>query len=161
MSDHDAALYIRTDGRRRFVDMAAAVGFVILWSSGTIFADLGLRSANALSFLALRLLSSAVIMWGICLAMRPKFPETSREWIQILLTGLLLQAAYQTFFFYSLELGISPGLLAIVLGVQPLVTAVITARHVRRVEWLGLVLGLVGLCVSVGCAGIGPAGMGD
>jgi len=123
--------------------------FVFLWSSGVIFVDIGLRDAGPLSFLAVRLLASAVFLWIVCFWIRPPFPKDRATWQSLVVTGLLLQAGYQIFFFYALAHGVSPGLLAIILGIQPLMTAVLTRGHLTAVQWLGLLLGMLGLGLVV------------
>lgn len=72
--------------------------FVFLWSSGVIFVKWGLHFATPLSFLAVRLILSAMLMALISLWVHPRFPQTVQAWVDTLVTGLLLQVGYQTFF---------------------------------------------------------------
>lgn len=57
-----------------------------------------------------------------------------------------MQAGYQTFFFLALDKSISPGILSIILGAQPIITAIITKEWN---QWPGLILGVVGLILVV------------
>ena len=128
---------------------AVPMTFVLMWSSGAIFAELGLQSTGPLTFLALRLLLSMVIMWSICLGIRPTFPRSISEWRNILITGVFLQAGYQVFFFEALAHHVSPGLLTIILGMQPILTAVVGKEHTTKAQWVGLSFGMIGLILVV------------
>lgn len=123
--------------------------FVLMWSSGAIFAKLGLQSTEPLTFLALRLLFSMAIMWLICLLIRPDFPQTISEWRNILITGMFLQAGYQIFFFDALAHQVSPGLLTIILGIQPILTAIVGKERITGAQWAGLLFGMMGLILVV------------
>lgn len=131
------------------VSSAVPITFVLMWSSGAIFVELGLQSTEPLTFLALRLLFSMAIMWLICLRIRPAFPRTISEWRNILITGLFLQAGYQIFFFDALAHQVSPGLLTIILGMQPILTALGGKERISGVQWAGLLFGMIGLILVV------------
>lgn len=131
------------------LQMLIPMTFVLMWSSGAIFAKLGLEFTGPLTFLALRLILSWIIIGSLCLIIRPEFPRNMGQWRHILLTGLFLQTGYQTFFFYALAHGVSPGLLTIILGMQPIVTQGFSKDHVGILQWVGLILGLLGLVLVV------------
>jgi drug/metabolite transporter (DMT)-like permease len=125
------------------------VSFILTWSSGAIFVKLGLEYANPFTFVFLRFLLSTALLWGVCLTIRSTYPKTFKEWGYILLTGLLLQAGYQIFYFFSLHYHMSPGILAIILGAQPIITAFFGDSKTRYFQWIGLFLGLSGLVLVV------------
>lgn len=81
--------------------------------------------------------------------LRSTYPKTVKEWGYIVLTGLLLQAGYQIFYFFALDQHMSPGILAIILGAQPIITAFFGETKTRYYQWLGLFLGLSGLILVV------------
>jgi drug/metabolite transporter (DMT)-like permease len=123
--------------------------FILTWSSGAIFVKLGLEYANPFTFVFLRFLLSTALLWGICLTIRSTYPKTVKEWGYIVLTGLLLQAGYQIFYFSALDHHMSPGILAIILGAQPIITAFFGETKTRYYQWFGLFLGLSGLILVV------------
>lgn len=123
--------------------------FVLLWSSGAIFVEFGLRDAGPFSFLFLRFLAVVMILAGICLWIKVKWPETKAEWRDAAVSGVFMQAGYQVFFFMALAYEVSPGLLAIILGAQPILTTLWINRRVGGGQWAGLVLGLLGLVFVV------------
>lgn len=134
---------------KKYFFIVVPVFFVFLWSSGAIFVELGLQYTKPFTFLSLRLLFAAIIMWLVCLCLRSPFPETLAAWRNILITGIFLQAGYQTFFFLALAHNLSPGLLAIILGAQPIITSTLTKEGTSRMQWFGLLLGILGLILVV------------
>lgn len=121
--------------------------FLLLWSSGSVATAIGLGHVNPWMFLLLRSLGTAVIAWSIWLVRRDALPSNSRQWLRAVSAGLLLQFAYQAAFFLALEAGIAPGLLALIVATQPLLTAAVT-RERGALVWAGIVLGLAGLVLA-------------
>lgn len=131
--------------------------FVLLWSSGAIFAELGLRHASAFVFLAARFaLASLVLAVLACVRGRWLPPRGERR--MAALTGLLMMGGYSIFYLLALEREIAPGVLATILGVQPIVTLAIVERRWQPMRVAGLGLSLAGLALVV-CRGVGDAGM--
>ena len=103
--------------------------FVLLWSSGALFAKSGLAHASASVFLSLR--------FGIALAVLSLLALWHGHWLprrdlrRVALTGALLVGGYSVFYLLALDFGITPGLLATLLGVQPIATLVLTDRPLR------------------------------
>ncbi len=123
--------------------------FVVLWSTGFIAAKYGLPDAEPLTFLALRFVLVAILMLVMSLGLGAAWPANWREAGHIALVGILIQATYLGGVFYAIAHGVSAGTAALIVGLQPLITAslvglllgeVVTAR-----QWLGVVLGFVGL----------------
>jgi drug/metabolite transporter (DMT)-like permease len=73
-------------------------------------------------------------------------------------TGLVLLGAYQIFYLLALQLNVTPGVMATLMGVQPILTVVLMERQRSWQRMFGLALGLVGLIMVV-YQGIGLAGM--
>jgi drug/metabolite transporter (DMT)-like permease len=90
-----------------------------------------------------------IIMWLICLRLKYPLPTRASEWWNVLVTGLFLQVGYQTFYFFSLSYDVSPGLLAIILGAQPIFTTLLMREKTTSGQWLGLGLGILGLFLVV------------
>ena len=108
------------------IDRIAAVApylFVLFWSSGFVAAKGGLSGAEPLTFLALRFALVTLIMLGIALVLRADWPRTRHELGQLVLTGLLMQALYFSTTYEAFAAGISAAALALILGLQPLITA--------------------------------------
>ncbi|KVZ97443.1 DMT family transporter [Burkholderia territorii] len=131
--------------------------FVLLWSSGAIFAELGLRHASAFVFLTARFaLASLVLLVPAIMRGRWLPPRGARR--MAAMTGLLMMGGYSIFYLLALERGIAPGVLATILGVQPILTLAIVERRWRPMRVAGLALSLAGLALVV-CRGVGGAGL--
>lgn len=131
--------------------------FVLLWSSGAIFAELGLRHASAFVFLTARFaLASLVLLVPAVMRGRWLPPRGARR--MAALTGLLMMGGYSIFYLLALERGIAPGVLATILGVQPILTLAIVEQRWRPMRVAGLGLSLAGLALVV-CRGVGGTGL--
>ncbi len=136
---------------RSFEDFAvfAAPGvFVVLWASGFVGAKLGLAYAEPLTFLSIRMIA-VVLLLGILMAFtRPKWPGAAGM-MHSALTGLMVHGLYLGGVFVSLENGMSAGLSALVVSLQPVLTSTIANRwlgeRVAARQWIGLALGLLGV----------------
>jgi drug/metabolite transporter (DMT)-like permease len=127
--------------------------FVVLWSTGFIGAKLGLPHADALSFLLVRYILVVSLMTLLALAMRAPWPKDGRQWFHIGVAGLLVHAIYLGGVFVSISKGLPAGVASLVVGIQPLLTAVgagwLLNETVLRRQWLGLVLGFAGVAMVV------------
>jgi len=132
---------------------AAPLLFVLLWSTGFIGAKFGLPHAEPLSFLLVRYLLVISLMTLIALATRAPWPRDARHWFHIGVAGLLVHAIYLGGVFVSISKGLPAGVASLVVGIQPLLTAVgagwLLNETVLKRQWLGLVLGFVGVAMVV------------
>jgi drug/metabolite transporter (DMT)-like permease len=123
--------------------------FVVLWSTGFIGAKYGLPYAEPLTFLALRFFLVAALMLVAALALGAAWPRRWRDVADTALVGILIQAIYLGGVFYAIAHGLPAGMAALIVGLQPLLTAslvgVLVGESVTERQWLGLGLGLVGL----------------
>jgi drug/metabolite transporter (DMT)-like permease len=127
--------------------------FVLLWSSGFIGARLGLPHAEPLSFLSVRYALVLSLLLPLALAMRAPWPRDPRQWLHIGIAGLLLHGIYLGGVFVAIRHGLPAGITALVVGMQPLLTALgaglLLSEAVTRRQWLGLALGLAGVALVV------------
>lgn len=130
---------------------AAPFLFVLLWSTGFIGAKLGLPHAAPLAFLLVRYLLVIALMAGIALALRAPWPQDGRRWFHIGVSGLLVHALYLGGVFVAIDAGLPAGVTALVVGMQPLLTATVAGRllgeKVLPRQWGGLALGFVGVAL--------------
>ena len=128
--------------------------FVLLWSTGFIGAKFGLPYAEPVTFLCVRYLLVVAVMGGVALATRAPWPHAPRQWLHIGVTGLLVHATYLGGVFMAISHGLPAGIASLVVGLQPLLTALgagaLLGEKVLPRQWAGLVLGFggVGLVVS-------------
>jgi drug/metabolite transporter (DMT)-like permease len=128
--------------------------FVLLWSTGFIGAKYGLPSAGPFTFLTLRLHIAWILLAGIALVRRARWPRRRREIGHIVVAGLLLHAGYLGGVFFAIAHGLPAGLASLIVGLQPILTAVgaqgLLREQIAPRQWLGLLLGFVGVTLVVG-----------
>ena len=127
--------------------------FVLLWSTGFIGAKFGLPHADPLTFLLIRYLLVLSLMTMLALAMRAPWPRDARHWFHIGVSGLLVHGVYLAGVFIAISKGLPAGVTSLVVGIQPLLTAVgagwVLNEAVLARQWFGLVLGFVGVALVV------------
>lgn len=127
--------------------------FVLLWSTGFIGAKFGLPYASTGDFLSIRACANIVVLFVILHCLNA--PKLNKQQIlHALVTGALIHGAYLGGTFSGIELGVPAGLTAILVGLQPLLTALLAIfvfnATVTRVQWFALLLGFVGLVCILG-----------
>ena len=141
--------------------------FVALWSTGFIGAKYGLPDAQPLTFLSLRYALVLLLMGAIVLWTRAPWPARgSRAWGHIAVSGLLVHGVYLGGVFMAIGHGLPAGITALLVGLQPLLTALgaglFLGERVRPAQWLGLLLGLIGVSLVLAhkvAAGLGGAAL--
>lgn len=137
-----------------WVSMAPAV-FVLIWSTGFVAARYGMPHAPPMSFLAWRYLLSIVLLCLWVRVSRVAWPNGLGQWRHLLVAGMLLHGGYLGGVWAAVKLGLTAGAVALIVGLQPLLTAIwLSAQggrgQIGRWQWLGLALGFGGLVLVVG-----------
>ena len=127
---------------------AVPLVFVGIWSTGFIVARLVAPHADPLTFLTMRYVLSAAVFAGVAVAAGASWPRTPRAWRDAAVAGVLLQGIYLGAVFWAVRHGLPAGLSALVVGLQPLLTAALSAPLLReRVggrRWAGIGAGFAG-----------------
>ncbi|TFW14985.1 DMT family transporter [Duganella callida] len=124
--------------------------FVLLWSSGFIVAKFGLPYAPPLTFLLLRFLGVLVVLSPAVLLLRAPWPRGQIGHIAV--AGLLVQAGYLMGVWCAIKQGMPAGLSALIVGMQPILTAFaapLVGERVKPRQWLGLLFGIAGVGLVV------------
>jgi len=147
---------------------AMPVVFVLIWSTGFIVARLGMPHSPPFSFLWVRyVLSMACFLTWTVWAKVP-WPQTRAQCLHLSVTGILMHAGYLGGVWAAVKAGMGSGLSALIVGLQPVLTAIWLSTVQARVDrsatettdsprvaavtsrqWLGLMLGLAGLLMVV------------
>lgn len=125
--------------------------FVLLWSTGFVFAKLGLDYAEPFTFLALRFCIVTALIGAVALAWRAPWPRTLPEVAHFAIIGVLMHGLYIGGTYAAIAAGVPAGIAALIVGLQPLLTATVVGpvlgERVRPVQWLGLLLGFAGVAL--------------
>ena len=126
--------------------------FVLVWSTGFIVARYGMPYAPPLSFLAWRYALSVLcfLPWIVWAGVR--WPQSREQWLHLAVVGLLMHGGYLGGVWIAVKAGMGAGLSALIVGLQPVLTAIwlsSTGGRVTGRQWLGLLLGFAGLVLVV------------
>lgn len=133
------------------LETLAAPLFVFIWSTGFIIARFGMPYMEPATFLFLRFTGVLIVMGLIILFWKPVWPTRSQT-VHIAIAGALLQFGYVMGVWSAVRLGMTAGLVAIIVGLQPIITAWSASWVSERVnyrQWLGLLLGIGGVGLVV------------
>jgi drug/metabolite transporter (DMT)-like permease len=134
--------------------------FVLIWATGFIAARYGMPHAPPMKFLAWRYGLSVLCFLLWILVTRVAWPNDSRQWFHLAVTGVLMHACYLGGVWAAVRAGMGSGLSALIVGLQPVLTALWLAAtasngtgqagpRISGRQWVGLVLGMVGLAMVV------------
>ena len=130
------------------IAQAAPALFVLLWSTGFIGARMGAPYSEPMTFLAIRMGLVLALLVPISLLLGAKWPNPKQSF-HAFVTGLLIHGMYLAGIFWSIDNGMPAGLAALIMGLQPVMTAffarLILKEKVTRNHIYGFVLGLVGI----------------
>jgi drug/metabolite transporter (DMT)-like permease len=131
----------------------APAAFVGLWATGFIGGKLGLPYAEPLTFLLIRFIAVLLILVPMAVIMKAPWPARRVDYLHTAIAGLLLHAGYLGGVFSAIHHGMSAGVVSLIVGLQPVLTAILAAvwfkDKVTRVQWIGLALGFIGVALVV------------
>lgn len=126
--------------------------FVLLWSTGFIGSKLGLPYAEPLTFLLLRFALVLLLLVPAALVLRSRWPATAAQGGHLAVAGVLLHGGYLGGVFTAIHHGVPAGIVSLIVGLQPLLTAAAAGtflgERVTPRQWLGLALGLLGVALT-------------
>ena len=139
---------------------AAVPAFIIVWASGYIVAKLAAIDAEPLSFLVVRYIAVVILMVVLALASRAKWPSL-RDALHIAVAGVLIQALYLGGVWVAIRMGLSAGVAALIVNLQPVLTACFahwTGERVSLRQAIGVGVGFGGVLIVL-AAKLGDAAL--
>jgi drug/metabolite transporter (DMT)-like permease len=122
--------------------------FVVLWSTGFVVARLTAGHVEPVSFLAFRFPLAGLALGAIALYMRTAWPGR-RDALHAAIAGMFLHAGYLAPIYWAVAHGMPGGVSALIVGLQPLITAflagLVLKDIIRPAHWWGLLLGMLGV----------------
>ncbi|MGI9025170.1 MAG: DMT family transporter [Burkholderiaceae bacterium] len=125
--------------------------FVLIWSTGFVVAKFGLPFTSPLWFLVLRFALVIAMLLSMLPFMRVTWPSATQS-CHIAVAGALLQAGYLGGVWCAIDAGMPAGLAALIVGLQPILTAFVAPAIGERVsvrQWTGFALGFAGVSLVV------------
>jgi drug/metabolite transporter (DMT)-like permease len=133
--------------------VAAPWIFVLLWSTGFIGARFGLPYIEPFTFLLIRFLIATALLAAIVVVLRAPWPRRRADAGHAAVVGLLLHGGYLGGVFFAIDRGMPAGLSALIVSLQPVLTAIVApallGERVGGRQWLGLGLGFLGVALVV------------
>jgi drug/metabolite transporter (DMT)-like permease len=126
--------------------------FVLLWASAFVSAKYGLMASGPFSFLGTRFVIVSGIFGLMMIVMKSVWPSW-REIFPTMLAGVLMHGVYLGGVFFAISKGTPAGTSSLIVSIQPLLTALMAlsflGERVRQIQWLGIVLGMIGVALVV------------
>ena len=127
--------------------------FIVIWGAGYVASRAALQYATPFTYIGVRYTIAAALAVAFALALRARWPASRAQWGHVAVAGLLSHGGYLAGSHYAQYWGLSAGVTALILALQPLVTALIAARwlgeRLTRMQGIGVVVGLAGVALVV------------
>lgn len=124
--------------------------FVVLWATGFIGARYAMPWAEPFAFLAVRFALAFVLIAIIARLMGAR-ASTPRQAVHAAIAGVLMHGVYLGGVFWAIDNGMPAGLSALIVGLQPLITAVMAGAFLDETilprHWAGLAAGFAGVAI--------------
>lgn len=136
-----------------FWSIFAPAMFILLWSGGFSALKAGLAYAEPITYLALRYGMVLTVLLPLFLVIRPPLPRNPVEWLHQGVIGILVQTLYFGLVYVAMKLGVSAGLQALIVSLQPILVGILAPRLVQErvglAQWVGLGLGILGAVLVI------------
>lgn len=126
--------------------------FVTVWGTGFVVTRVALEYAAPFTYIGVRY----AIAFGVAMlafGLRAAWPRSPAQWGHVAIAGLLSHAGYLGGSHYAQRWGLSAGVTALILALQPLLTALIVSRWLHErlstLQMLGVAVGLGGVALVV------------
>lgn len=134
--------------KQMLASQSATSIFVLLWGSAAIFTRWGLDNASPIALLMLRFAIALFVLLLIAIFRKRLLPKHGTR-KQVLLAGLLIIAGYSICYFKAMAHGVTPGLMATIMGIQPILTLCLLEKNLQKERLFGLLIALAGLILLV------------
>ncbi|MEB7640089.1 DMT family transporter [Acinetobacter pittii] len=134
--------------KQMLASQSATSIFVLLWGSAAIFTRWGLDNASPIALLMLRFAIALFVLLLIAI-FRKRLLSKHGTRKQVLLAGLLIIAGYSICYFKAMAHGVTPGLMATIMGIQPILTLCLLEKNLQKERLFGLLIALAGLILLV------------
>jgi len=125
--------------------------FVFLWSTGFVGAKYIVPYAEPFTFLAIRYVLAAAILFAIAYAFKQPLKLNREQFKASFAVGMLLHVIYIGGVFYAVSLGVSAGISAVIVSIQPVLVSLLAVpllgERLRWVQVVGLFLGVAGIAL--------------
>ena len=122
--------------------------FILLWSSAFVSGQFIVQSASPFTALSFRFFIVAICFLLFSFYFKEKILINLNLIFQLSITGILFHGFYLGGVFYSYSVGLSATLSALIVGLQPVLTNILSGpilkERVTKIQWFGILFGLTG-----------------
>jgi drug/metabolite transporter (DMT)-like permease len=126
--------------------------FVVLWATGFVGARYAMPWSEPFTFLTLRFSFAFLLFIILAFALGAKW-SGGRGAVNAMIAGFLMQGVYLGAVFWAIRRGMPAGLVALIAGLQPLITAVLAGAflgdRILSRQWAGIAIGFAGVVAVV------------
>lgn len=127
--------------------------FVMIWSTGFIAAKYSMANADPFVFLSLRFSITAIVLIPILFIINSPLPRNIWQHRHDIVAGVLIHCGYLGFVFWPIKNGTPSGIVAIIIGIQPIITMLLASLYIGELldsrKLLGLLVGFVGVATVI------------
>ena len=128
--------------------------FVFFWSSAFVSGQIIVQSSSPFASLSFRFVIVAFGFLIFALAFKEKIFVKRTLILQSGVTGIFFHGFYLGGVFFSYSVGLSATLSALIVGLQPVLTNILSGpilkERVTSTQWIGIILGLIGTVFVIG-----------
>jgi len=137
---------------RSSLTVVAPLVFVCLWATGFVGARLGMPHSEPGTFLAIRFGSACILLAVVSILFKAKWPNPTFAGHAIVI-GFLIHGVYLGSVFWAIDRGMPAGVAAVIVGLQPLLTAMLSgwwlSESITGKHWVGIALGIAGVALVI------------
>ena len=128
--------------------------FVFFWSSAFVSGQIIVQSASPFASLSFRFFIVSFGFFLFAKFLKEKILVNKSLFFQSAITGIFFHGFYLGGVFFSYSVGLSATLSALIVGLQPVLTNILSGpilkEQVTKTQWLGIILGLIGTFLVIG-----------
>ena len=113
----------------------------------------GLENISPMAFLLVRFFIAFILLLCIAYYLKVSWPKNIKEYIHIIIAGVLTVAVFSIGVYVSIDLGVSPSLNALIIALQPTFVSILAMKllseRISKRHWFGLVIGFMGVTLVV------------
>ena len=130
------------------------LSFVIFWSSAFVSGQFIVQSASPFAALTFRFFIVGLCFLIFSYYLKEKILVKINIALQACVTGILFHGFYLGGVFYSYSVGLSATLSALIVGLQPILTNILSGpilkERITLTQWVGILLGFIGTVLVIG-----------
>lgn len=127
--------------------------FVILWSSAFITSKIIIEDASPFIALSFRFIIVAFIFFVFFILFSERQVFSFKSVLEALVSGILFHGFYLGGVFYALSKGASASIIALIVCLQPIITAVLAQKLLKeflsKIQWFGILIGFLGAGIVI------------